>query len=109
MLKEGVYIKSAEYFGTSVGVAHMVSKHTITEIDEVSFKKYDEEDVINKIVKKSIKANQYQTLQRMIYKVDKERGKRKIKQSTIYKKAWAIINGNEDNKSKSSKIFKEFI
>jgi hypothetical protein len=106
MLKEDVYIKSAEYFGTSVGVAHKISTHTIKVIDEVSFKKYDEEDIINSIVKKAIASNQYQTLQRWIYKVDIDRGKRKMKQSTIYKKAWDIINGNERNKSKSGKILK---
>jgi len=103
MLKEDVYIKSAEYFGTSVGVASIIGKRVITEVDDITFKKYNEDETINTIIKKAIDTNQYQSLQRNIYKLNLKRDKR-IKESTIYKKAWDITNGNYKDKPKRTKV-----
>jgi len=103
MLKEDVYIKSAEYFGTSIGVASIIGKKVITEVDDITFKKYNEDETINTIIKKAIDTNQYQSLQRNIYKLNLKRDRR-IKESTIYKKAWDITNGNYKDKPKRTKV-----
>jgi hypothetical protein len=103
MLKEDVYIKSAENFGTSVGVASIIGKRVVTEVDDITFKKYNESETINTIIKDAIYTNRYQSLQRNIYKLNLKRDKR-IKESTIYKKAWDITNGNYKDKPKRTKV-----
>lgn len=111
MLKENVYIESAEYFQTSVGVAHQIGSKSVTEFkDESDVKKYNDEYTINKIICNCIRNKEYQLLQRTLYRLRKENGKRNIKEVTIYKKAWYfILNGHDKkrNNTKSGKILEE--
>jgi hypothetical protein len=96
MLKEETYMRASDEFGTSVGVASIVSyktrKKKIDELSMTTFKSLSIELTINGIVCESIEAGLYQELQREIYKI-KLTNKRIKKELSIYKKAWNnIIN-----------------
>jgi hypothetical protein len=97
MLREETFQKAAYTFGTAVGVAHLISykgmdietsKPDIVELDESS-----DDMIINNIILKSIGEGKYQKLYRRLYYY-KGRGYKKIKEVTIYKKAYKDINGN---------------
>ena len=88
MLKEGVYIQSADEFGCSVGVAHIVGykrkEEHITEYSKEDYKKLSDELAINDIINTAIDDGKYQTLMRGVLKSEKDG--RKLKPLTIYKK-----------------------
>lgn len=96
MLREETYIRASDEFGTSVGVASIVSykkrKNKIDELSMTTFKSLSTELTINGIVCESIEAGLYQKLQREVYRI-KLTNKRIKKEISIYKKAWNnIIN-----------------
>ena len=97
MLREETFQKAAYTFGTAVGVAHLISyKGMDIETAKPELpqpKESNIENIINKIVLKSIEEGKYQQLCRRIYHY-KGREYKKIKEVTIYKKAYKDINGN---------------
>ena len=109
MLKESVYIETAEEFGVSVGVAHAIHKG-IRELDgREEIVKYNDEKFIDTCILRCIERGKYQELQRTLYRIRMELGKRKVKEVTIYRKAWYyIVNGHDKrNNTKSGKILQE--
>lgn len=109
MLSDKVYTMVAEGFGVTVGVAHTIYKGFRELETKEEIRKYNEDRYIDTCILKAIERGKYQRLQREIYRIRKEIGKRKLKESTIYKKAWySIVNGNnKTNISKSSKVLQE--
>lgn len=100
MLKEEVYIDVADQFGTSVGVANILGykgkrEHKDKYTKEV-YKEFSDELDINGIICEAIEMGKYQELQREIYKLNLKRNKR-IKEITIYNKAFNIINVSTTN------------
>jgi hypothetical protein len=96
MLREETYIRASDEFGTSVGVATIISyekrKNKIDELSTTIFKSLSTELTINNIVCDAVECDMYQELQREIYKI-KLTNKRIKKELSIYKKAWNnIIN-----------------
>lgn len=109
MLSDKVYIKVAEEFGVSVGVAHTIYK-SVRELEtNEEIRKYNDSRYIDTCILKAIERGKYQQLQREVYRIRREIGKRKLKESTIYKKAWnSIVNGNnQTNKPKSGKVLQK--
>ena len=109
MLSQKTYIEAADEYGVSVGVAHAIHKgvRELNTKDEIV--DYNEDRYINGVILRCIERNRYQDLQRTIYRIRKEMGKRKVKEVTIYRKAWYyIVNGHDKiNKPKSGKILQE--
>ena len=94
MIKESVYAEAATAFGTSIGVAHVIGyknkREQIKEEGIESFKKIEGDLEINYIILDAIDENKYQELQREVYKI-KQRGDRRLKETTIYRKALEIV------------------
>jgi hypothetical protein len=94
MIKESVYAEAATAFGTSIGVAHVIGyknkREQIKESGIESFKKIEEDLEMNYIILDAIDENKYQELQREVYKI-KQRGDRRLKETTIYRKALEIV------------------
>jgi hypothetical protein len=109
MLPEKVYMEVAEDFGVSVGVAHAIHKgvRELNTKEEIS--DYNEDRYISGVVLRCIERGRYKDLQRTIYRIRGEMGKRKVKEVTIYKKAWYyIVNGHDKrNNTKSGKVLEE--
>ena len=99
MIREEVFHRVADVFGTSIGVAHIISNKRLSESKhefdtELDYKNYSDELKINEIVTEAIEMGLYQKLQRNLYTINLKRDKR-LKEYTIYKKAWKdTINGN---------------
>jgi hypothetical protein len=94
MIKEHVYAAAATAFGTSIGVAHVIGyknkREQIKESGIESFKKIEGDLEMNYIILDAIDENKYQELQREVYKI-KQRGDRRLKETTIYRKALEIV------------------
>ena len=94
MIKEHVYVDTADTFGTSVGVAHIIGfknkKEQIKEGGIESFKSIEPDLEVNYIILDAIDENKYQELQREIYKI-RLKGDKRLKETTIYKKALEIV------------------
>lgn len=113
MLREEVYQKVAAEFGTSVGVANILGfkrkEDHILEYTPESYKTLSDNADINGIICKAIDNEWYQKLQREIFKV-KKTASPKIKESTIYKRAWKAITSDgkrSTNNTKRSEIYSE--
>jgi hypothetical protein len=112
MLREEVYQKVASEFGTSVGVASILGfkrkEDHVLEYTPESYKELSDTADINGIICKAIDNEWYQRLQREIYKVKKEASP-KIKEVTIYKRAWKeLTNGStrqHKNTTKSGEVY----
>jgi hypothetical protein len=106
MLPQKAYMETAEEFGVSVGVAHAIGKgiKELKSKEEVS--EYNDDRFISGVIIRCIERRQYQQLQRTLYRIRQQAGKRKLKEVTIYRKAWYyIVNGHDKrNKSKSGKV-----
>lgn len=97
----------AKTFGVSVGVANILGYKRRDEAKEeyttpIAFKKFNDELDINYIITDAIEEGKYKELQRELYRLNGKKHPR-IKELTIYKKAWKETNG-KNNKSKSSKV-----
>ena len=94
MIKESTYSQAANQFGTSVGVAHVIGfknkREQIKESGIESFKVIEPDLIINNIVCDCIEIGMYQELQRAVYKI-KQKGDRRLKEKTIYRKALEIV------------------
>jgi len=108
MIKESTYVQAANQFGTSVGVAHIIGfknkREQIKESGLESFKKIEPDLIINNIVCDSIEIDAYQELQRAVYKI-KQRGDKRLKETTIYNRAFNEITNDENYITKSGEIF----
>ena len=109
MLSQKVYTDAADMFGVSVGVAHAIHKGIRELSSKEEIVEYNDDRYINGVILRCIERNRYQDLQRTLYRIRREMGKRKVKEVTIYKKAWYyIVNGHDKrNNTKSGKILQE--
>ena len=103
MLRQEIYEKVSEDFGVSVGVANVLGyKKLSEEKDEYEpkvFKNASDELSINEIISIAIEDGKYQHLQREIFRLNQKKHPR-IKELTIYKKAWKDTNGNTTTNTK---------
>jgi hypothetical protein len=108
MIKEQVYVETADLFGTSVGVAHVIGfknkREQIKEEGIESFKKIEGDLEINYIICDSIELDKYQELQREIYRI-RLKGDGRLKETTIYNRAFKEIIKNENYITKRGQIF----
>ena len=88
MLRDTDYMKIAEDYSTSIGVATMINY--MDRIDVVKKNKLNTDDsVINEMVALSVEAGIYNRFIRKVYEL--QRGRRgRIKDSTIYKRAYQL-------------------
>jgi hypothetical protein len=88
MLRDTDYMKIAEDYSTSIGVATMINY--MDRIDVVKKNKLNNDDsVINEMVALSVDAGIYKEFIRKVYEL--QRGRRgRIKDSTIYKRAYQL-------------------
>jgi hypothetical protein len=102
MLKQEVYEWCSDTFGVSVGLATIISLHSKdSEEGKVFRKKYnrfDEELDINEIITDSIEEGNYKELQRELYRLKRKGFSPKIKEVTIYKRAWNEAKKEVTNK-----------
>ena len=101
MLKQEIYQKASDVFGVTVGMANIIGfTNLIDESNEKDFtpeeyKGVSDEIDINMIICKAIDNGKYRELQNNLYTLNKKRHAR-IKDITIYKKAWKeILNGSK--------------
>jgi len=96
MLRQEIYERVSDDFGVSVGVANVLGyKKLSDEKDEYEpkvFKNASDEITINEIISIAIEDGKYQHLQREIFRLNQKKHPR-IKELTIYKKAWKDTNG----------------
>ena len=108
MLKESTYANAATCFGTPVGVAHITGyknkKEQIREEGIESFKSIEPDLELNAIICDAIEIGLYKELQREIYKI-KQRGDKRLKETTIYNRAFIEITKNENYITKSGQVF----
>jgi hypothetical protein len=108
MIKESVYMDVAEEFGTSVGVAHVIGyknkKEQIKAEGIESFKVIEGDLELNTIICDAIEIDKYQELQRAIYNI-RLKGDKRLKETTIYNRAFIEITKNENYITKSGQIF----
>ena len=100
MLKESMFERVAKEYGTSIGVANIFKVQPLEECkgefnSDKDYKEYEEELTINHIICKTVELSKYQKLQRGIYKI-KLKGDRRLKDITIYRKAWKETINNND-------------
>lgn len=92
MLKQEVYENTAQIFGVSVGVANIMGYSKFEDLKEdytpVKYKKASDELDINIIINRVIEIGKYKPFQRILHSVRKKAGNRRIKELTIYRKAW---------------------
>ena len=95
MIKEQVYVETADLFGTSVGVAHIIGfknkREQIKEEGIESFKKIEGDLEINYIICDSIEFDLYQELQRKVYSIRQTNKNKKLKETTIYRRAFKQV------------------
>ena len=108
MIKESVYMDVAEEFGTSVGVAHVIGyknkKEQIKAEGIESFKVIEGDLELNAIICDAIEIDKYQELQRAIYNI-RLKGDKRLKETTIYNRAFIEITKNENYITKSGQVF----
>ena len=108
MIKESTYTQAADAFGTSVGVAHVIGyknkKEQIKAEGIESFKVIELDLELNAIICDAIEIDKYQELQRAIYNI-RLKGDKRLKETTIYNRAFIEITKNENYITKSGQIF----
>ena len=87
MLRQTDYIKMADDYSTSIGMATYIN---FESTDDMIKKRKGDDLTINEIVANSIEVGIYQQLIRKVYEL--QNGRRgKVKDSTIYKRAYQLI------------------
>jgi hypothetical protein len=87
MLRQTDYIKMADDYSTSIGMATYIN---FESTDDMIKKRKGDDLTINEIVANSIEGGIYQQLIRKVYEL--QNGRRgKVKDSTIYKRAYQLI------------------
>jgi len=103
MLRQEIYEKVSEDFGVSVGVANVLGYKKLSdekgEYEPKVFKNASDELSINEIISIAIEDGKYQHLQREIFRLNQKKHPR-IKELTIYKKAWKDTNGSTTTNTK---------
>jgi hypothetical protein len=112
MIRAEVYEKVSNRFGVSIGVANILNISPIKDIkSNIPKKEYTQitDDLkINRIISEAVDTLRYKDLQRALYGIKRDIGNRKIKELTIYNRAWDIVtNGNNKTKSEPSEVFEE--
>jgi hypothetical protein len=101
MLKEEVFDRAAQEFGTSIGVAKIYKVQPLDEYkeeikDDTTFDKYKKELEINYIIVDAVDLGLYKELQQTIWDIKTKR-KSKIKDELrLYKKAFKEITKDLD-------------
>ena len=101
MLKEEVFDRAAQEFGTSIGVAKIYKVQPLNEYkeeikDDTAFDKYERELQINYIIVDAVDLGLYKELQQTIWDIKTKR-KSKIKDELrLYKKAFKEITKDLD-------------
>ena len=96
MLKEEVFDRAAQEFGTSIGVAKIYKVQPLNEYkeeikDDTTFGKYKKELEINYIIVDAVDLGLYQELQRTIYDIIVNRKSTIKDELRLYKKAFKEI------------------
>jgi hypothetical protein len=103
MLRQEIYERVSDDFGVSVGVANVLGYKKLSdekeEYEPKVFKNASDELSINEIISIAIEDGKYQHLQREIYRLNQKKHPR-IKELTIYKKAWKDTNGSTTTNTK---------
>jgi len=88
MLRDTDYMKIAEEYSTSIGVATMIN--FMDRVDVIKKNRlYHDDSVIKEIVANSIDEGIYKKVIRKVYELQRKR-KGNIKDSTIYKRAYQL-------------------
>jgi hypothetical protein len=88
MLRDTDYMKIAEEYSTSIGVATMINY--MERVDVVKKNRLLVDDsLINEVVANSVEDGIYQKVIRKVYELQRKR-KGNIKDSTIYKRAYQL-------------------
>ncbi len=100
MLKEEIFNRVANEYGTSIGVANIFKTQPLEECkgefrSDKEYRDYEDALTINHIICKSVELNKYQKLQRKIYSI-KLKGDKRLKELTIYRRAWKETINNND-------------
>ncbi len=96
MLKEEVFDRAAQEFGTSIGVAKIYKVQPLNEYkeeikDDTTFGKYKKELEINYIIVDAVELGLYRELQRTIYDIRVNRKSTIKDELRLYKKAFKEI------------------
>jgi hypothetical protein len=99
MLKEEVFDRVAQEYGTSIGVAKIFSLQPLEEVkDEFetkAYKEYERKLTINYIITDAIEMGLYKELQRTIYDIKTNRKSTIKDELRLYRKALKEITDNE--------------
>ena len=108
MLRHEIYQRISDEFGVSIGIANILGYNKLSDekdkYEPEVFKNASDELNINKIICEAVESDKYQSLQREIYRLNQKKHPR-IKELTIYKKAWKDTNGNKTINTKRREIF----
>jgi hypothetical protein len=93
MIRSETFQWISEEFGVSIGIAKIMGFKKLSEerveLGEPKWKQWDGELTINGIITSAIEREEYQPLQRELYRL-KSKGS-KARELTIYKRAWKGI------------------
>ena len=98
MIRQETYHKLAEEFSTSIGVATTFNVETFTDnVKKIEFgdglnQQVRRSMVVNDIILQAIDAGKYEELYRRVWGMRR----RKVMESTIYKKAWRDIQSKTE-------------
>lgn len=92
MLKDSDYYKISEEYQTSVGIATHISFGDATK--QRIPKSLSEDLDLTAIINHAISIGVYQQMIRKVRELDRKRGVRRIKDITLYKKAFELCKGN---------------
>jgi len=101
MLKEEVFDRAAQEFGTSIGVAKIYKVQPLGEYkeeikDDTAFNKYERELQINYIIVDAVDLGLYMELQRTIYDIRVNRKSTIKDELRLYRKAFKEITKDLD-------------
>jgi hypothetical protein len=101
MLKEEVFDRAAQEFGTSIGVAKIYKVQPLNEYkeeikDDTAFNKYERELQINYIIVDSVDLGLYRELQRTLYDLKVNRKSTIKDEFRLYRKAFKEITKDLD-------------
>ncbi len=101
MLKEEVFDRAAQEFGTSIGVAKIFKMQPLTEYkeeikDDLAFDKYKKELEINNIIIDVVDLGLYKELQMTIWDIKTKRKSKIHDDLRLYRKAYKEITKDLD-------------
>ncbi len=100
MLKEEVFDRVAQEYGTSIGVARIFKSQPLEEVkdefkDKSEYNGYKKTLTINYIITDSIEMGLYKELQRTLYDIKVNRKSTIKDELRLYRKAFKEITNNE--------------